>query len=221
MPRISQEESDARRNQVIDACAVLYRTMGYHDITMSQIAGGIMFGRANIYNYFQNKDEVFLALLTREHDLWAGALTAIAQDVARESAVWNDVALAHALAESLVPRSAMLKLLSSSLPDMEQNSRHERLVELKLAYGRALGALRSLLHAAKPAWDEACVDRFAFSFMPFLHGVHPYAFHSEKQLAAMEEARVPDPGKSVADLVGACALKLLQDDWGSAASAES
>lgn len=211
MPKISREESLARRGQVIDACAELYRTRGYHDITMAQIAEGVTFGRANIYNYFQNKDEVFLALLQREHELWAADLSALEQVVVHDPSAFDDAALAQALAASLEPRTAMLKLLATSIFDMEQFSRHERLVELKQAYKDVLAALRSLLRAAKPSWDEARADRFAFSFMPFLHGVFPYAFHSDKQLAAMREVGVADPGLGVADLVGACVLKLLQD----------
>ena len=48
MPRISKEESAARRDEIIDACAALYDARGYHDITMAQIAEGVSFGRANI-----------------------------------------------------------------------------------------------------------------------------------------------------------------------------
>lgn len=212
MPKISQEEALTRREQVIDACEGLFRTRGYHDVTMALIAEGVSFGRANIYNYFQNKDEVFLALLTREHELWATDLAAIGKDVSRDPANWDDETIAQALAGSLGPRIPMLKLLAASLPDMEQNSRHERLVGLKCAYKAVLASLRSLLHAAKPSWNEAREDRFVFSFMPFLHGVYPYAFHSKKQLEAMEEAGVPDCGLGINDLVAPCALKLLQDD---------
>lgn len=212
MPKISAEEALARRDQIIDACAELYRTQGYHDITMAQIADGVTFGRANIYNYFQNKDEVFLALLTREHELWAADLIAIGEGISHEPAAWDDGALAQALAGSLETRVPMLKLLAASLPDMEQNSRHERLVELKLAYKGVLAALGSLLHAAKPEWDAERTGRFVFSFMPFLHGLYPYAFHSEKQLAAMKEAGITDPGLGIAGLAAPCALKLLQED---------
>lgn len=212
MPKISREESLARRDQVIDACAELYRTQGYHDITMAQIAEGVSFGRANIYNYFQNKDEVFLALLRRENERWAVDLAALENEVTSNPSSFGDAALAQALAATLERRIPMLKLLATSIFDMEQFSRHEKLVELKVAYGATLAALRSLLHAAKPAWDEARIERFVILFMPYLHGVYPYAFHSDKQLAAMRDAGVPEPGFGVADMVGTCALKLLQED---------
>ncbi len=42
---------------------------------MTQIASRVSFGRANVYNYFQSKEEILLALLQREHELWAQGLT--------------------------------------------------------------------------------------------------------------------------------------------------
>lgn len=41
---------------------------------MTQIASRVSFGRANVYNYFQSKEEILLALLQREHELWAQGL---------------------------------------------------------------------------------------------------------------------------------------------------
>ena len=205
MPRISQEESAARRNEIIDACAALYETRNYHDITMAQVAERISFGRANIYNYFQCKDDIMLALLQREHELWADDLDALALR-ARDL---SDEELAGCLAESLEAREQMLKLLAMNLYDMEQNCSFEGLVALKRAYGRVIDSLRKLIAAARPDWDDACIDCFVFGFMPFLHGVWPYARHTEKQLSAMREAGVPEPGMSARGMVRSLVLQLL------------
>ena len=207
MPRISKEESAARRNEVIDSCAALYREKDYHEITMAHVAEGVSFGRANIYNYFQNKDEIMLALLGREHDRWADDLDALAE----RAQGLSDAELADGLAGSLEAREQMLKLLAMNLYDMEQNSSQEALVGLKVAYGRVLGSLDGLLAAAKPGWDELRIERFTFSFMPFLHGVWPYAHHTDKQLAAMEAVGVADPGLGIRQMVSALTLQLLVD----------
>ena len=205
MPRISKEEAAARRDEVIDSCAALYATRNYHDITMAQIAEGVSFGRANIYNYFSCKDEVMLALLQREHELWADGLDALAQ----RAPGLSDEELAEGLAKSLEARVQMLKLLAMNLYDMEQNSSLEGLKGLKVAYGRTIASLQGALAAARPGWDEARIGRFTFAFMPFLHGVYPYAFHTEKQLAAMEAVGVSTPGLSVSEFVSGMALQLL------------
>ena len=137
MPRLSQEKSDARRAEIIDACEALYQSESYHDITMSQVASGVTFGRANIYNYFQCKDEILLALLQREHDKWTARLDELANDAEN----LDDERVADGLAQSLAERKQMLKLLAMNLYDMEQNSRLEKLVEFKRSYAHAVEAL--------------------------------------------------------------------------------
>lgn len=206
MPKISKEESLARRNEIIDACEALYRSESYRDITMTQVASKVSFGRANVYNYFQNKDEILLALLQREHELWAASLVRLG-----EKGPLDDTRLAEGLAKSLEERPQMLKLLAMNLYDIEQNSRLENLVEFKCVYGDAIRALRDLVAASKPHWDEARMDRFVFSFMPLLHGVYPYVFHSEKQLAAMKEAGIAQPNLTICSMVREIALNLFQE----------
>lgn len=207
MPKITKEESEARRVEIIDACEALYRSESYHDITMTQIAAKVSFGRANVYNYFQNKDEILLALLQREHELWAEDLAALRGS----SAPLDDDHLADGLAASLEKRTQMLKLLAMNLYDIEQNSRLESLVAFKHAYKRATSELEALLRACKPQWSELRLNRFVFGLIPYTHGVYPFVFHSEKQLAAMKAAEVTQPKLSVRTLVRDLTLRLLQD----------
>ena len=208
MPRISKEESEARRTEIIDACEALYATESYHDITMTQVASKVSFGRANVYNYFQSKEEILLALLQREHELWMQDLLVLDRD---EDLVSNKQ-IAQALGASLAKRSQMLKLLAMNLYDMEHNSRIENLVEFKQVYARLLQALRGLSASKKPGWNSAQIDQCIYCFLSFLHGVYPYVFHSEKQLAAMKEAGIQPPDITIESLVCACVEKLLQVD---------
>lgn len=207
MPKISKEEALARRNEIIDACEELYRAESYHDITMTQVASRVSFGRANVYNYFQCKDEILLALLQREHELWATSLRRL-----EKRGPLDDVDLAEGLAQSVDERTQMLKLLAMNLYDIEQNSRLDNLVEFKHVYGDAMGELCRLIAESKPQWSGERMNRFVFAFMPLLHGVYPYAFHSEKQLAAMEAAGITPPGLTIYDIVRDASLKLLQED---------
>ena len=208
MPKITKEESDARRAEIIDACKALYRSESYHDITMTQIAAKVSFGRANVYNYFQNKDEILLALLQREHELWADDLASL-----RESGMTlEDESLADGIAASLEKRTQMLKLLAMNLYDIEQNSRLESLVAFKHAYKRVVDELVRLLRTSKPHWNEARASRFVFGLMPYTHGVYPFVFHSDKQLAAMSAANVAHPELSIRTLVRDLALSLLRDE---------
>lgn len=70
MPKGSEQLTNARKEEIINACAKLYKTMNFKDISLKQISLETTFTRTSIYNYFQTKEEIFLALFQREYDLW-------------------------------------------------------------------------------------------------------------------------------------------------------
>ena len=70
MPKGSPELTRARREEIINACAKLYETMTFKDVTIKEIANFTSFTRPSIYNYFRTKEEIFLALLQREYEGW-------------------------------------------------------------------------------------------------------------------------------------------------------
>ena len=70
MPKGSEELTNARKEEIINACASLYETMSFKEITIWDIGKKTSFSRTSIYNYFQSKEEIFLALLQREHEKW-------------------------------------------------------------------------------------------------------------------------------------------------------
>lgn len=66
-----------QREEIINACEQLYRTMNFREITLKEIGSITSFSRPTIYNYFQTKEEIFLALFRREYDRWNEDLAAI------------------------------------------------------------------------------------------------------------------------------------------------
>ena len=116
----------------------------------------------------------------------AGDLDALC---AREESLSRDE-LADALARALSNRPMMLKLLSMNLYDMEANSRMERLVEFKTAYGASVAALDRCLRKFVPSLDETDRQTFLYTLLPFIYGLYPYTVVTEKQRSAMEEAGI-------------------------------
>ena len=114
--------------------------MSFKDITLKDISQATSFTRTSIYNYFQTKEEIFLALLQREYDLWRQDLLVLLDT---HEAMTAD-AFAAALAHTLARRARMLKLLSMNHYDMEANSRMENLVAFKRSYGAVYDLLRNL-----------------------------------------------------------------------------
>ena len=186
MPKGSAELTNARREEILAACRKLYETRSFKEITLKEIGQQTSFTRTSIYNYFETKEEIFLALFQREYELFAADLDALC---AREEAMGLD-RLSSELAHALDRRPLMLKLLSMNLYDMEGNSRMERLVEFKAAYGASKDALDRCLRRFCPALDESGRQRFLYAFLPFVYGLYPYTVVTEKQKQAMREAGI-------------------------------
>ena len=194
-----------RREEIINACQRLYQTMSFREITLKEIGAETSFSRPTIYNYFQTKEEIFLALYEREYQLWNGDLEALLA----EHEILSRAELAELLARSLEKRAQLLKLLAMNNYDMEANSRPELLVSFKRAYGRSLENVDRILQKFCPEMDEAQRVSFRLVFFPFMFGIYPYAAVTEKQRGAMEEAGVDFRYCSIYELTLACLRRLL------------
>lgn len=206
MPAGSVERTNARKEEIISACEKLYHTMSFKEITLKEISRETSFSRTSIYNYFQTKEEIFLALLKREYDEWIMQLREASDTHEKMS---NDE-IADTLAKTLDDRRQLLKIMSMNHYDLEENSRMELLVEFKVSYGNALKTVAQMLEKFRPDMDLEKREAFVYSFFPFMFGIYPYTVVTEKQKEAMEKAEVNYIYSSVYDLTFTTAKRLLQ-----------
>lgn len=206
MPKGSEELTNARKDEIINACASLYKTMGFKDITIRDIGAETSFTRTAIYNYFQTKEEIFLALLQREHEAWISNL----EEITREHETMTIGDFSDAIAGSLEKRGCMLKLMSMNLYDMEGNSRMDNLVAFKVVYAQALRSVSSCLEKFFPQMTPGDIQEFLYVFFPFLFGVYPYTTATDKQKEAMELAHVNYAQYSVYEIVRSFVSRILQ-----------
>ena len=205
MPKGSEELTAARKEEIVTACAELYKTMSFKDITIKEIGSATSFTRTSIYNYFQTKEEIFLALLQREYELW----------ISRLKQIWSEhdrmtrAEFADALAHSLEERANLLKIMSMNHYDMEENSRIERLIEFKVVYGQSLAEVRNCLDKFFTEMTVQDKQDFIFSFFPFMFGIYPYTVVTEKQREAMMQAKVNYVYMSIYEITYAEVKKLL------------
>ena len=204
MPKGSPELTRARIDEIIDACEGLYQDHSFKEITVDMIAKDTTFTRASIYNYFKNKEEIFLALLQREYAAWNGSLESIL-----DSAELDADGFAEALASSLDDREQLLKLLSMNHYDMEASSRPENLVEFKREYGRSLSLVRQCLDRFFPSMTDAEKRDFVYTFFPEMFGIYAYTMVTDKQRVAMNEAGVDYLYQTPHDLVYHSVHRLL------------
>ena len=194
-----------RREEIINACEKLYETMSFKEITLKEIGNVVPFSRPTIYNYFQTKEEIFLALFAREYDRWNEDLTAILEN----PEILSRTQLAEDVASSLARRTQLLKLLSMNNFDMEANSRPEMLAAFKSSYGRSMHLMCMVLNRHCPEMTVADVQNFIYIFFPFMFGIYPYTAVTEKQKAAMQEAGMDYVYQSVYEIIYNCLIRLL------------
>ena len=205
MPKGSPELTAARKEEIINACEQLYKTMSFKDITLKEIGNVTSFTRTSIYNYFQTKEEIFLALYEREYVRWNADL----QSILNENGKLTKAQLADKIASSIAKREQLLKLLSMNNYDMEANSRPELLVSFKVAYGESIKNMNSLLTKFCPDMSEQDIRSFIYVFFPFMFGIYPYTSVTEKQREAMKNAGVDFVYQTIFEITYNCILRLL------------
>ena len=205
MRKVTPEQIVQKREEIINACEQLYQTMSFREITLKEIGNLTSFSRPTIYNYFETKEEIFLALFQREYDRWNEELTAILND----NEQMTKAELSEKIASSLSAREQLLKLLSMNNYDMEANSRQELLTAFKQSYGRSMHLFCMLLEKFCPDMRVEEIQNFIFTFYPFMFGIYPYTAVTEKQKKAMEDAGINFVYQTVYELTYSCLIRLL------------
>ena len=202
---MQQEHADFRKEEIIKACERLYDQYQFKDITMKFISEQTTFSRPSIYNYFETKEEIFLAMFQKEYEKWTVELNEMRE---KYKTLTKDE-FAKLLAHTIERKERLLKLLSMNMYDLEENSRLERLTEFKVAYGNAIQFVKLCLNQFFPNMTETEVTEFIYSFFPLMFGIYPYAVVTEKQKLAMKQAGVKYPNYSIYELAYMGIKKLL------------
>lgn len=195
-----------RREEIINACEKLYQKLSFKDITLKEIGKVTSFSRPTIYNYFETKEEIFLALYKREYMRWNEELLSIYNNNDR----LNSDKLADKISTSLANRKQLLKLLAMNNYDMEANSREEFLISFKVAYGESIDNVKKIFKKFCPKMTDDMIKTFVFIFFPFMFGIYPYTNVTQKQKNAMKKAKVDFVYQSIYDITYNCLIKLLK-----------
>ena len=205
MRKVTPEQIARKREEIVSACEQLYQTMSFREITLKEIGNITSFSRPTIYNYFETKEEIFLALFQREYDRWNEDLTAILNG----NEQMTKAELSEKIASSLAGREQLLKLLSMNNFDMEANSRQELLTAFKQSYGRSMHLMCMLLEKFCPDMSVTDIQNFIYTFYPFMFGIYPYTAVTDRQKTAMKEAGINYVYQTVYGLTYSCLIRLL------------
>ncbi|MBR3134301.1 MAG: TetR family transcriptional regulator [Clostridia bacterium] len=182
---MSKETENVRKEEIINSCEELYKNTSFKEITIKLISEKTSFSRPSIYNYFNTKEEIFLALVTKEYYKWMEDLNRILKKEKLSKIEFSDE-----LAHSLEKRINLLKLISVNMYEMEENSSIECVTEFKKAYGKTIEIVKKCLIKFFKEMGDKEVEKFIYTFFPFMIGIYPYAVVTDKKREAMEKANV-------------------------------
>ena len=202
---MSKEIVDIRKEEIIKKKKKLYENNNFKDITIKSIGEKTTFSRTSIYNYFQTKEEIFLALFKREYEIWTNDLNQMYE----ENSTMTKEIFADKLAKTVAKRKNLLKLLSMNMYDMEENSRMEELIEFKKAYGNSIKMVKKCIDKFFKEISDKEKDEFVYLFFPFMYGIYPYAEVTNKQKEAMEKGGVLFKYLSIYEITYKGILRLL------------
>jgi AcrR family transcriptional regulator len=205
MPKGSMELTNARKDEIVNACEKLYQTMSFKEITLKEIGKVTSFTRTSIYNYYHTKEEIFLELLRREYVLWIDEI----QKIMDEDEKLDKEAFSEKIARSLEHREQLLKILSMNMYDIEENSRMENLIAFKETYGASLKKMLSCVGKYFPESSTTDRQSFIYQFFPFIYGIYPYTAVTEKQREAMKEAGIDHNYQTIYEITYQCLTHLL------------
>ena len=75
-PKENREEfvRDAKRNLILDAARDVFAEKGFHEARLEDVAARAGFSKASLYNYYEDKETLYLYLGIREHGRLAANL---------------------------------------------------------------------------------------------------------------------------------------------------
>lgn len=173
---------DTRREEIIDACEKLYKEVGFKSVNIKLIGENISCSRTSIYNYFETKEEIFLALVEREFLIWNKDLKKFYE---KDNKATLDEFINN-IVSSLSKRRVLLKLISMNMYEMEENSSYESVKRYKTAYTESVNLFKNCLIKLLNFNEEEATNK-VFTFFPFMIGIYPYSAVTKKQKKALTE----------------------------------
>ncbi len=123
----SDQDKNARREQLLEVAAELWTEKNFASITMLEVANRAQLAKGTTYLYFQTKEELLLALLERELEAWFLELGTSLH--AQKS--FTPKAFAQLIANSLSQRQDFTRLICIQASILEHNIDFERAVAFK------------------------------------------------------------------------------------------
>jgi AcrR family transcriptional regulator len=142
-----EEHKEERRRAILDVARALAETMPFPAIAMQEVAARAGLAKGTLYLYFQTKEELVLALLVEEMDVWFALVDERLERLRKP----DPAGVARVLQEALAERPLFVRLLAILHLLLEQNLGPEVTLRFKRTILRHVAQTGFHLEATLPA----------------------------------------------------------------------
>jgi TetR/AcrR family transcriptional regulator len=151
------EQKEERVSAILKAAAELYETRDFDDVHMGAIADRVGLAKASLYEYFNTKDDVFLALAARDVQSWTSDVESRLERLRRPDAD----RIAAALTAALRGQARLLRLRLTVRGIVERRSATRAVADFNRSFFACMQRASAALNAACPQLTPEEVAEFA------------------------------------------------------------
>jgi AcrR family transcriptional regulator len=178
---VTEALKDARREAILAAAMALFCEKDFGSIAMSEIAAAAGLAKGTLYLYFRTREEIFLALLTREYSSWLAAFAEESKRCASPEAALDWIVASLSARGELVHLAALLHAV------LERNLPVETARAFKLNVEAGISAIAPDLARALGLDSERDARRFLHWLQAAIVGIHQLASPAPAVRAAMAQ----------------------------------
>jgi AcrR family transcriptional regulator len=168
----SPEQKEERRSSILEAAALMYEDGGLDEISLNGIARRAGISKANIYRYFENREEIFLQLVGEDFSAW---VTDVERRLAPLAGGDDERAVARQLVESYLASSRLASLLPLLSSVIERNLSVDVIVRFKTLGLDLMIRLTNAIQVSLPSLTVDQTRRFVTVMHLLLVGGWPAA----------------------------------------------
>ena len=150
-----QERTESRCNQVLAAAEACFFKNGFHGASMAEISKKAKMSVGHIYNYFESKEAIIVALVEQE----IGSVIALFEKAIQEKSSFTQVLYAYVERQERRDRSSNREYAALMHDILAEVGRNPKITEAMWEYDRVLrNLLGDLCKIHHPDWEEEQIN---------------------------------------------------------------
>lgn len=186
------EQVEARRAAILSTAEAMLAERLIADISLRELSDRVGLAKSNVLRYFDSREAIFLEVLDRRWRAWLDDLEPRLRETTAEPVPYGRaIAVATAVAESVVAQPLLCELFSAMASALERNISMDFARVFKARSIANTDRLADLVRAELPHLSASAAAHFAGAVLVITAGLWPYAHPTDAVTKATAELGLP------------------------------